>query len=93
MISKTSNHSNQLTIKEFSDILEKHHNVFSIDGIIYDNILYCGNDNLYFSYCFNYVTGKATSEALFIVETITKLSDLSYCIKTSTSESFVFLKE
>ncbi len=98
---KTLNHSdflkrsetNQLTIKELVEILEGHKGLFVIDDIKYDDVLYCGTDNLYFSYCFNCTTSKAIAETLLIVESITKVSEQSYLVKAEKSEALVFLKE
>lgn len=80
-------------IKHIIPVLESHEGLFIINGIEYDSILYCGTDNLYFSYGFNYTTSKAIAEALFIVDTITQVSERSYLIKSDNSETLVYLKE
>lgn len=82
-----------ITISNFVEVLEAHSGLFSVDGAEYDNILYCGTDNLYFSYCFNYLTGRAVSETLIIVDSVVKLSDISYMINVGTKESIILLKE
>ena len=80
-------------IKHLITVLESHKGLFIIDNIEYDSILYCGTDNLYFSYCFNYTTSKAVSETLLIVDTITQVSGQSFLIKSANSETLVYLKE
>ena len=80
-------------IKLLISILESHRGLFVINDVVYDAILYCGTDNLYFSYCFSYTTGRAVAETLLIVDNITKVSDRSYSVKSGNLETLVFLKE
>ena len=80
-------------MKHLIRVLESHKGLFVIGDIVYNDILYCGNDNLYFSYCFNYITGRALAETLLIVDTITQISEQSYLIKSYGSEVLVYLKE
>ena len=80
-------------IKRVISVLESHKGLFIVGAVEYDAILYCGTDNLYFSYCFNYTTGKAISETLLIVDTIIQVSERSYLVKSLNSETLVYLKE
>lgn len=58
-----------ISIADFMLVVEKHEGLFVIEDIAYDNVT-AGKDNLYFSYCFNYNSGKAINETLFIVDEI-----------------------
>lgn len=80
-------------IKQVIAVLESHKGLFVINDVVYNDILYCGTDNLYFSYCFNYITGRALEETLLIVDTITQISEQSFLIKSANSEILVYLKE
>jgi len=79
--------------KRLITALEAHKGFFIIDDVVYDEVLYCGTDNLYFSYCFNWRTSKAIVETLLIVEAITKVSEQAYLVRAGNSETLVFLKE
>jgi len=74
-------------------ILEAHSGLFIVDGIEYDNILYCGNDNLYFSYCFNFKTGRALSETLLIVDDIKGLIGNAFVVISQGKEYSIVLKD
>lgn len=80
-------------IKLLISVLESHKGLFVIDDVVYDAILYCGTDNLYFSYCFNCTTGRAVAETLLIVDNITKISGGSYSVRSGNLETLIFLKE
>ena len=81
-----------ITLLDFVKKLELHEGLFVVDGKEYDNLLYTGNDNLYFSYCFNFNTGRAVSETLLIVDTISEYSS-QFVITSQGKEYSVFLKE
>ena len=85
-----------ISIKDFAKLAEAHEGIFVLDGKDYDNILYCGTDNLYFSYAFNGNvgnTGKAVLEALLIVDNITE-SNSQYTILDIQGKGYsVFFKD
>lgn len=84
----------QLSIAEFVKIVESHEGLFIVEGVEYDNILYCGTDNLYFSFCFNFKTGRAIAENLLIVDSIEEYSSSSkFVILSQGKEYSVSLKE
>jgi hypothetical protein len=84
----------QLSIAEFVKIVESHKGLFVVDGVEYDNILYCGTDNLYFSFCFNFKTGRAVIENLLIVDNIEEYpSSSKFVILSQSKEYSVYLKE
>lgn len=81
------------TLDEFVKLAEAHEGLFIIEDKSYDNVLYCGTDNLYFSYCFNATTSRATTETLLIVDSITRVSESTFAIFSQGIETFVLLKE
>jgi hypothetical protein len=80
-----------ISIEEFVKRLESHEGLFLVDGKDYDNILYCGTDNLYFSFCFNFKTGRAISENLLIVDSILEYNS-QFVIISQGKEYSVSLK-
>ena len=80
-----------LTLDEFVRVLESHEGFFVVENIEYDNVLYCGTDNLYFSYCFNFHTGRALLETLLIVDNI-EYQDSSYIIGSQGKKHSLALK-
>lgn len=85
--------NNLITLQELTDILEAHEGLFVVDNTDYDDVLYCGTDNLYFSYCFNHYNTKAMAETLLIVEKVIKVTDTSFTVVANGVESFIYLKE
>lgn len=81
-----------ISLSDFVTIAEAHKGLFTVNGIDYDDILYCGTDNLYFSYCFNANSGRAVAENLLIVDSISEY-DSHYVITSQGKEYSVFLKE
>ena len=81
-----------LSIDEFVRKLELHEGFFVVDGKEYDNLLYTGNDNLYFSYCFNFKTGRAVIETLLIIDNILEYPS-QFVVISRGKEYSVFLKE
>ena len=80
-------------LEDVVKILEAHSGLFLVDGVEYDNILYCGNDNLYFSYCFNFKTGRAISETLLIVDDIKGLMNKAFVVTSQGKEYSIVLKD
>jgi len=82
-----------LSLKEFAKLAEAHGGIFVLDGTDYDHILYCGSDNLYFSYRFNSNSGKAVNETLLIVDTITEINSQYVIVDAHGKGYSVFFKE
>jgi len=82
------------TLEELAKLLEAHEALFLVNDVYYDSVLFCGTDNLYFSYCFNCYTSRATAETLLIVENIIRLSDSEFVVISPQGvESRIFLKD
>ncbi len=74
--------------------MKNHTGLFKVNNNYYDDMLYCNNDNVYFSYCFNYTIGKAIREELIIIETIEHATEDSFIINKGTStESIIILEK
>ena len=81
-----------MTLSEFKSSISDYTGFFVVENQRYDSI-YFGLDNIYVSFAFNYITGKATNEALFLVTEVKKLSDTSYLLIYEDSESVLSLEE
>lgn len=75
---------NQEAINAIIAELKEYKGIFILDKCVYDDILYCNNDNIYFSYGFNYLSGKAIYEDLIIIENIIKISNNLYILNKDT---------
>ncbi len=82
----------EISIEDFMRVAEKHEGLFVIENIEYDSVT-AGKDNLYFAYCFNYHTGKAINETLFIVDKIVGLMNVAYTITAQGKQYNIILKE
>ena len=83
----------QLTINEFVKLALAHEGFIIVDNIQYDNILYCGTDNLYFSYCFNFTTGRAITETLLIVDTIHLIAENTFIVVSQQNNHLISFKD
>ena len=81
-----------LTLDEFKASIMNYTGHFVVDEKTYDSA-YFGPDNIYLSFAFNYITGKAVSETLFLVNKIKKLSDSKYVLIYENTEEILLLKE
>ena len=68
--------------------LKEHAGDYEIDSVIYDYVMYSGNDSLYFCSGFNMNTGRVINETLFVTSAIQidKTSDNTYVITESPGE-------
>lgn len=62
--------------------LNEHVGYYQINQVLYDYVLYSGNDSLYFCSGFNANSGRVTDEILFVISStkVSKISDNTYAL-------------